>query len=287
MRNFYAFKVFVTGTALKMLLHSNHVIMGKLFYWLIVIAKAEENRLKIIPVIDILGGVVVHAVRGRRKEYQPLKSVLCASTDPVDVAAALKTIGFGELYVADLDAITGRQPHFSLFKRIADKTGLELMVDAGITGLKKAEEVLKSHVSKVIIGTETLPSASFVAEAVEFFGREKIIVSLDLMGNRIISGFALGRLAEPITFLRELEELGVSQIIVLDLAKVGSGEGVNLPFLQEVLRNIKAKVFVGGGVRDVKDLVELKDVGVFGVLVATALHSGKISPEGLKQAGLL
>jgi uncharacterized protein related to proFAR isomerase len=44
---------------------------------------------------------------------------------------------------------------------------------------------------------------------------------------------------------------------------------------------------VGGGVRGVKDLVTLKDLGVFGVLVATALHSGKISPEELKQAGLL
>jgi len=205
----------------------------------------------------------------------------------VDVAAALKALGFGELYVADLDAITGGQTDFSLFKRIADKTGLDLMVDAGITDLEKAEEVLKSHVSKVIIGTETLPSPGFVAEAVESFGSEKIIVSLDLMGDRILSGFELGRLAEPMTSLRELEERGVSQIIVLDLAKVGSGEGVNMAFLREVLGNIKAKVLVGGGVRDVKDLVELQDLGVFGVLVATALHAGKISPESLKHAGLL
>jgi len=242
---------------------------------------------KIIPVIDVLGGRVVHAVRGRRKEYQPLKSILCASTDPVDVAATLKRLGFGELYVADLDAITRGQANFSIFKNIADKTGLELMVDAGIDDLKKAESVLESHVSKVIIGTETLPSTSLVAEAVELFGSEKIMVSLDLMGDRVISGFELGALKDPVALLRKFQETGVSQIIVLDLARVGSGEGVNMPFLQEVVRNIKAKVFVGGGVRDVKDLVKLQKLGVFGVLVATALHSGKISPEGLKQAGLL
>jgi phosphoribosylformimino-5-aminoimidazole carboxamide ribotide isomerase len=243
--------------------------------------------LKIIPVLDVLGGIVVHAVRGRRKDYQPLKSVLCASTDPVDVAAALKMLGFSELYVADLDAITGGQPHFALFKRIADKTGLVLMVDAGVTNLKMAEKMLASGVSKVIIGTETLPSVSFVAEAVASFGAAKIIVSLDLMGDRIISGFELGRRAEPMTFLRELEAQGVSQIIVLDLAKVGSGEGVNMFFLREVLKTVKAEVLVGGGVRDVKDLVELKGLGVLGVLVATALHSGEISPESLKQAALL
>jgi phosphoribosylformimino-5-aminoimidazole carboxamide ribotide isomerase len=249
--------------------------------------RAEENIVKIIPVIDVLGGRVVHAVRGRRKEYQPLKSNLCASTDPVDVAVALKALGFGELYVADLDAITGGQANFSIFKNIADKTGLELMVDAGIDDLKKAEIVLENHVSKVIIGTETLPSTSLVAEAVRLFGSKKIMVSLDLMGDRVISGFELGALKDPVALLREFQVAGVSQIIVLDLARVGSGEGVNVPFLREVLRNIKIDVYVGGGVRDIKDLMELKDVGVFGVLVATALHSGKISLKELKQAGLL
>ncbi len=89
------------------------------------------------------------------------------------------------------------------------------------------------------------------------------------------------------SLLREFLDIGVSQIIVLDLMKVGSSEGVNLPFLREVLQNINVKVFVGGGVRDFKDLMELIDLGVFGVLVATALHSGKISAERLKQAGLL
>jgi phosphoribosylformimino-5-aminoimidazole carboxamide ribotide isomerase len=243
--------------------------------------------LKVIPVIDVLDGVAVHAVRGRRNDYQPLKSVLCKSVDPVDVAASLKTFGFRELYVADLDAITGGQLNSPLLKRIVDLTGLKLMVDAGVTNLQRAEEVLDSGVSTVIIGTETLTGTSFVAEAVESLGTEKVVVSLDLMGNRIISGFELGRHAEPVTFLRELEALGVSQIIVLDLTKVGSREGTNLTLLQKVLRNIKAEVLVGGGVRDVKDLVELKKLDAFGVLVATALHSGKISRENLKQSGLL
>jgi phosphoribosylformimino-5-aminoimidazole carboxamide ribotide isomerase len=242
---------------------------------------------KIIPVIDVLEGRVVHAVRGRRKEYQPLKSNICASTDPVDVATALKALGFDELYMADLDAITRGQANFSVFKNIADRTSLELMVDAGIDTLKKAERVLENHVSKVIIGTETLPSVSLVAEAIGLFGSEKVMVSLDLMGDRVISGFELGAFKDPVTLLREFQEAGVSQIIVLDLARVGSGEGVNMPFLREVLRNIKANVYVGGGVRDVKDLVELKGIGVFGVLLATALHSGKISLKELKHARLL
>lgn len=243
--------------------------------------------MKIIPVIDILDGIVVHAVRGRRKEYQPLKSVLCASADPVDVARALKEFGFAEMYVADLDAITGGHTNFSVFQRIADETGFELMVDAGITDLARAKRVLESRVSKVIIGTETLGSIGFVAEAVEFFGSEKIVVSLDLMGDKVLSKLEFDKSKDPVVLLREFQKMGVAQIIVLDLARVGSAEGVNLPVLKRMLMNHNVKVLVGGGVRNIRDLVELKNLGVSGALLATALHSGRITLEELRLAGLL
>jgi len=243
--------------------------------------------LKIIPVIDVFGGIAVHAVRGIRRNYQPLKSILSASSDPLDVASSLKAFGFSELYVADLDAISGGTVNSSLLKHIVNETELKLMVDAGVSNLERGREVRDCGVSKVIIGTETLPNISFVAEAIEALGFERVVVSLDLMGDKVLSGFDLGKLAEPITFLHELETLGVSQIIVLDLSKVGSRDGTNLAVVKKVLRHIKIDVFVGGGVRDITDLIELKSLGVSAVLVATALHSGKISPENLKQAGLI
>lgn len=243
--------------------------------------------MKIIPVIDILGGVAVHAVRGMRERYQPLESVLSTSAKPLKVATSFKTLGFNELYVADLDSIISGQLNFSLIRQIVDETGLKLMVDAGIANINRAKELLDCGVSKVIIGTETLTSTSFVSEAIEILGAKRVIVSLDLMGDKVLSDFQLGRLAKPLTFLSELESMGVSQIIVLDLSKVGSREGINLIVLQKALRHKKIEVFVGGGVRDIADLIELKNLGVTAVLIATALHSGKISRENLEQAGLL
>jgi phosphoribosylformimino-5-aminoimidazole carboxamide ribotide isomerase len=205
----------------------------------------------------------------------------------LEVASALKTVGFKELYVADLDAITAKQCHFSLFKQIADATRLLLMVDAGVADLETAKKVVESRVSKVVIGTETLRDLEFVAGAVEFFGNEKVVVSLDLMGDKVLSRFELGRLAEPEAFVRELWRLGVTQVIVLDLARVGSEEGVNLPVLKQVLANLQGKVYVGGGVRTIEDLLELKNLGVNGVLLATALYTGKITLDELKRAGFL
>ena len=243
--------------------------------------------MKVIPVIDILNGVVVHAVRGKRREYQPLQSNLCKSVEPLEVAKAFKKLGFSELYIADLDAITRGSVNFQVLKRIVDETGLKLMVDAGVADLETAKKLLDCGVSKVVIGTETLQSKSFVGEAVRLFGSDRVIVSLDLKGDKVLVKLGFAGCKNPMCLLREFKEMGVSGVIVLDLARVGSGEGVNVDFLKKVLEDISIDVYVGGGVRDIKDLVELKNLGVSGVLVATALHSGKISMDDLKQARLL
>jgi phosphoribosylformimino-5-aminoimidazole carboxamide ribotide isomerase len=243
--------------------------------------------LKIIPVIDIRKGIAVHAVRGRREKYQPLESVLLGSADPIDVAVRLRELGFRDCYVADLDAIIGGNPNFSLIKRLADKTDLELMVDAGVNSLAVAKKLFDCGVSEVVIGTETLSDIKFVGKAVAAFGGEKIIISLDLVGKHVLSKVELGSLVDPVTLLRKFRKMGVSQIIVLDLTRVGSREGVNTALLFKMLRGIEANFFVGGGVRDVGDLQKLRELGISGVLIATALHSGKISLVELKQAGLM
>jgi phosphoribosylformimino-5-aminoimidazole carboxamide ribotide isomerase len=245
----------------------------------------EENWLKIIPVLDILGGVAVHAVRGVRRDYKPLKSVLCETTDPVEVAMAFKKLGFSELYVADLDAILTNRPNLSIIKETAERTGLRLMVDAGVANLDRAEELLRTGVSAIVIGTETLSATSFVQEAICSFGKERVVVSLDTKNGELLAGFDRGS-PDPLDLLRGFQRVGLGQVILLDLARVGSNQGVNMPLLRKVLEEFRAKVFVGGGVRDVADIVELQKMGVFGVLLATALHSGKINVEAAKRAGL-
>lgn len=244
-------------------------------------------NVKVIPVIDILNQVAVHAVRGKRSEYKPLQSNLCKSSDPLEVAKAFKTSGFSELYVADLDAIIDCRSDFSVLKRVADETGLSLLVDAGITNPDRAQRLFESGVSKLIIGTETLDSKKFVVEAIERFGSGRVVVSLDMKANSVIVMAGFEGCIEPMCLLKEFQAMGVSQVIVLDLARVGSGEGVDLAFLKKIKGELSMDIYVGGGVRGIDDLVELKKLGVSGALIATALHTGKISISELKREGFL
>jgi phosphoribosylformimino-5-aminoimidazole carboxamide ribotide isomerase len=205
----------------------------------------------------------------------------------VNVAKALAALGFSELYVADLDAIMGGRTNFSFFRQIADGMGLDLMVDAGVADIERARKLMDSHVAKVVIGTETLQYVDFVADAVEALGKDRVVVSLDMVDGKVLSKLNDAVRAQPMVLLHTFQEMGVNQVILLDLARVGSGKGVNMPVLRQALACLSIKVLVGGGVRNIKDLVALKNLGVSGVLLATALHSGKISPDALKREGLL
>ena len=240
--------------------------------------------MRVIPVLDVLDGVVVHAIKGRRKEYKPLKSVICESANPVDVAMALKTVGFSWLYFADLNAITGNGDNFSALVTIVEKTGLQLMVDAGVTSMEKAELILQ-HTSKIIIGTETLTNTGFIEKAISSFGAERVVVSLDTQNRRILGRFNLEKFQTPISLLLEFQRMGLNQVVLLDLARVGSKQGIDEAFVSDVLDNVSFSVLVGGGVRDMNDLLRLDKIGVYGVLLATALYSGTIAVNDLLAAG--
>jgi len=68
--------------------------------------RIEAGNMRIIPVIDVRGGIAVHARRGQRSNYQPLRSRLCRSANPVQVVEAfLSVYMFPVIYIADLDAI--------------------------------------------------------------------------------------------------------------------------------------------------------------------------------------
>ena len=68
--------------------------------------------MRVIPVIDLKDAAAVHAVRGERERYRPLRSEIVAGSDPVEVTRAVRrAFGLDEVYVADLDAIAGGSAH--------------------------------------------------------------------------------------------------------------------------------------------------------------------------------
>jgi phosphoribosylformimino-5-aminoimidazole carboxamide ribotide isomerase len=239
----------------------------------------------ILPVLDLLDGVVVRGVGGRRDEYRPVVSRLADGHDALSVARAFRDrLGLTRLYVADLDAILQQRPNRDVYRLLA-KEGFELIIDAGLRSVESAAELLESGPAKVVAGLETWPGPDELTRLCEVVGTERAVFSLDLKHGVPLGNLCRWQSDEPLRIASRAVEAGVRELIVLDLASVGGGLGVSTTELCRSLRNLYAdlRLITGGGVRDPADIERLAQLGVDGVLVASALHDGAISGDCLRR----
>jgi phosphoribosylformimino-5-aminoimidazole carboxamide ribotide isomerase len=226
--------------------------------------------MRIVPVIDIKGGVVVHARRGQRDAYAPLRSPLVQSTEPVAVARALTALcRTRTIYVADLDALAGNQVDEATLAGLASVA--EPWVDAGATTPERAAAVQRAGAARNVVGTESLgPNPDLT---------RPVVLSVDLRDGRLISRDPELADGGPTAAAALAQALNVSELLVIDLARVGSGSGPALDAVAELNAALPGvAIYAGGGVRDEADLRALESAGAAGALVATALHEGRITP---------
>jgi len=238
--------------------------------------------MRILPVLDVLGGQVVRGIGGRRHEYRPIVSRLTQSAAPLDVARAIQNeYGLSCLYLADLDAISGSPPALSLYAELRD-AGFQLCVDAGLHIANDAEPLFAAGVDEVVFGLETLQGPSELAAAVKRHGR-RIIFSLDMRDGEPLGNQNAWKHGDALSVAEQALAAGVQRIILLDLTRVGVGTGVGTEVLcRRIARAFpRMEIIAGGGVRGVEDLRRLRECSVGGVLMASVLHDGGITPDEL------
>ncbi|UMY16911.1 HisA/HisF-related TIM barrel protein [Methylobacterium organophilum] len=220
---------------------------------------------RVIPVIDLRGGVVVRARAGERDAYAPIHTPLASGSGPAEVAAGLLAAYPSDtLYVADLDAIvSGRPPDRASLAAIAKACpGTALWVDAGFGEEEGVARFLEAGFGRPVLGSESQTGTALL----ERF-REAAVLSLDSRGGERLGPAALH--AEP--------ALWPGDVIVMTLARVGAGQGPDLAALAAVRALAPGcRVHAAGGVRGPEDLAALAGIGVAGALVATAIHDGRL-----------
>jgi phosphoribosylformimino-5-aminoimidazole carboxamide ribotide isomerase len=223
--------------------------------------------MKIIPVIDLKDGVVVHARQGLREQYRPISTHLCQSSNIYQVIEAfLGVYDFDTIYIADLNAITHQGDHDRLITDVLTSfPHILFWIDRGYQRFQKYPG---NHLP--VLGSECY-SDETVLELKAF--NKHFILSLDYS----TSG-ALGAKS-----LFSDQALWPDTIIIMTLSRVGNHQGPDLDKLNWFCRQYPHKNFIAaGGIRNTADLQALKQAGVQQALIASALHSGAISPKDIK-----
>jgi HisA/HisF family protein len=220
--------------------------------------------MQVIPVLDLKGGLVVHARMGAREHYRPIRTPLSPTSNPNDVARGLLSVyPFSSFYIADLDAIAGAGNNDAVLAELkANFPHSTFWVDNGIADRASAERWLDADLGHLVLGSETQRDEAVLRRLCK---DDRIVLSLDYRGDDFVG---------PAALLSNVDAWP-SRVITMTLARVGSGLGPDWARLEATKNAGRGKrVYAAGGVRDVEDLSALAEWGIAGALVASCLHNG-------------
>ena len=226
----------------------------------------------IMPAIDIKDGKTVRLLRGERER------VTVYPGSPADVARRWEELGATYLHVVDLDGAfdgdSANEPHI---RDIVKAVSIPVEVGGGVRDEAKARRLADLGADRIILGTRALESRNFVDGLIrEMPG--KINLGVDARDGRVaIRGWTETSDVAASDFLASFSGSGVQAIIYTDISRDGAMAGVNARAMREACRATDVPIIASGGVSSPEDVVSLRDLPLFGIIVGKALYEGKLS----------
>ncbi|HJN59013.1 MAG TPA: 1-(5-phosphoribosyl)-5-[(5-phosphoribosylamino)methylideneamino]imidazole-4-carboxamide isomerase [Dehalococcoidia bacterium] len=234
--------------------------------------------MEIIPAIDIRKGNVVRLHKGRYEDQTIF------SFNPLEIALNWENFGAQKLHIVDLDgALSGNIDNLKVIKEITNNTNLSIQVGGGIRDFSSANNLLnKIGIHRIIYGTTAVEKPNEIKKAIDQFGNDKIIVSLDSKGKLIsIKGWTENSKITIEDFIESMKNIGVTNFIFTDINKDGTLEHPNLKIINKIKKMIPKGLTIAGGISDIQDIIELDKLGIEKVIVGKAIYTNNID---LKQA---
>ena len=244
------------------------------------------EMVRIIPCLDIKDARVVKGIR-----FINLKD----AADPVEAAVAYCQEGADELVFLDIAAtVEGRGTRIEWVKRVRQVTTVPFAVGGGIRDIDDMKVLFEIGCDKVSVNTAAVRNPDLIREAVEQFGRERIVVAIDGRKNPVGSGLPRlevvvksGQEATGIDIIgwaRKVERLGAGEILLTSKDADGTKEGYDLEMTRAVAETVSIPVTASGGAGRLEHLYEAVVQGkASAVLAASIFHFGEISISQAKR----
>jgi phosphoribosylformimino-5-aminoimidazole carboxamide ribotide isomerase len=238
----------------------------------------------VLPAIDLKGGKVVRLQQGRAD------SVTVYSDDPAAVAKRWEAEGARYLHVVDLDgAFEGEPRNWDAVRAILRAVQIPIQLGGGLRRRSQVEEALKMGVTRIVLGTTACDSPDFVSALLQDFGT-RIVVGIDARDGFVsVKGWTENTQAPAVEFARQINDLGVQNIIFTDVSTDGMLAGPNYAAISTVCAAVTCNVIASGGVSRPEDVLQLQGLAekqlrsnLVGVIIGKALYDGRIDLKKLE-----
>jgi len=227
----------------------------------------------IIPAVDMKNKKCVQLIQGNPdKKHVELDN-------PPEIAKKWVNLGAEMLHLVDLDgAIDGKRVNDEFIEEIIKNSGVPVQIGGGIRSVSDALYFIEKGAEKVIIGTVAVQNPEVIKELSEIVGSEKIMVALDAKdGKVVIKGWKEKTEYTPVQMGKILEKMGAGSILFTNVDSEGLLQGINVTPTKELVDNLNIPIIASGGVTTIEDLIKLKEIGVYGVVVGSAIYKNMIN----------
>ncbi|MBR3095040.1 MAG: 1-(5-phosphoribosyl)-5-[Clostridia bacterium] len=230
----------------------------------------------ILPAIDLFEKKAVRLLKG---DYA---AMTVYSDKPLEVARDFVRCGATHIHLVDLEgAKDGTTPNLDVVTDIAQNTPLFTEIGGGIRTMETVEVYLTGGVDRVILGTSAVNDRGFLEQAVARYG-SRIAVGADVKDGFIaIKGWLETSALSLEEFLRQMQALGVKNIICTDISRDGAMRGTNLGLYQKLAEQFTMDITASGGVSSLDDVKQLRSMNLYGAIIGKAYYTGTVD---LKEA---
>ncbi|MFQ3675801.1 MAG: 1-(5-phosphoribosyl)-5-[(5-phosphoribosylamino)methylideneamino]imidazole-4-carboxamide isomerase [Endomicrobiia bacterium] len=228
----------------------------------------------IIPAVDLHQGKCVRLTHGQFSDETVY------STDPVFVARLWQAKGAKRLHLVDLDgAYCGKVQHWETIEKIRQQLTIPIEFGGGVRSIKTVEKLIKLGIEKIILSTVMISDPLEGKKILQKYG-DKIMLAVDVREGKVaIGGWKDQTPIDAKEFMKQIEDMGVTEVILTDIDREGMLEGINVDTIMNLIKDVKFKIIISGGVTTLEDIKKIKSLetkGVYGIIIGKALYAEKI-----------
>lgn len=184
---------------------------------------------------------------------------------------------------------TLNEPDYEVVDDLSKHCFVPLTVGGGITRIDQVQKLLSCGADKVSINSSAYENPDLIKEIVNTHGSQSIVGSIDAkkINNNWICFSNSGKKEtkyDPVTWAKNLEELGVGEILITSIDRDGTMSGYDQDLISAVTGIVNIPVIASGGAGEYSDMEKaILGSGASAVAAASIFHFTECTPAKAKE----
>ena len=228
------------------------------------------KALELYPAVDIKNGKAARLTKGQIDSAENFG-------DPLEVVKQFIDAGSKWIHLVDLDAAFETGSNRSLIEKITTLPGINFQLSGGINNQERLSFAISTTAKQINLATSALNDLNWIEQSLGAY-EDRLSVSLDVeaKSNQLIARGSGENLGDLFEMIKKLDAIGCRRYVLTDIEKDGALSGPNFDLIKKVSDVSNSEIISSGGVSNIEDLMQLRKVGISGVVLGKALYNGQI-----------